>query len=273
MPKIPSPLIAVVAECMEKNYTHSQIDNRFFTAGFENDPPFGNKIQKVQTWLRYANENHNDPLASLGKLIEEIMDIVSAEQNSYVSALRERITRQLVVHGLSYVVGGHITRTGVAATGKTLSQMLAERNLIGVQQEFERIISNLDSDPPAAVTAACSLLESLFKSYIADESLTLPAEQSVLPLWKVIRTHLGLNPGDFADDNLKRILSGMASTVDGIAGLRSGAGSAHGHDARAEKIKGFRVAPRHARLAAHAAMALAVFFIETIEARNAISAS
>lgn len=221
-PKIPSPLIAVVAECMERNYTHSQIDNRFFTAGFESDPPIGSKIQKVQTWLRYANENHDDPLASLGKLIEEIMDIVPAEQHSSVNALRERITKQLAVHGLTYVAGGHITRTGVAATGKTLSQMVTERNLIGVQHEFERIISNLDSDPPAAVTAACSFLESLFKSYIADESLTLPADQSVLPLWKVIRTHLGLILGDFADDNLKRILSGMARLSMGLQDCAQG---------------------------------------------------
>jgi hypothetical protein len=96
-------------------------------------------------------------------------------------------------------------------------------------------------------------------------------DKSILPLWKVIRNHLGLSPGDFEDENLKRILSGLASTVDGIAALRTHSGSAHGRDARPQSggfQKVYKVAPRHARLAAHSAMALAIFFMETLESRS-----
>jgi hypothetical protein len=207
-----------------------------------------------------------------GALIEEIMEVVSDENSFYATSLqtsKARIEKQLAALGLAYLSGGHIVTVGSRITAKTLEQMIAARDLVGVQHEFERILSNTDTDPPAAVTAACALLEALFKSYSADEGLDLPADQSVLPLWKVIRTHLSLNPGDFQDENLRKILSGLASTIDGIAGLRTSAGSAHGRDARSGSgTKRYKITPRHARIAAHSAMSLAVFFMETIDARK-----
>jgi hypothetical protein len=272
VPQIPVPLIAVLADCLGTNYTHTEIENRFMRVGFEGDPPVGNKVQKCQEWLRRANRTSCDALGTAGALIEEIMEVVPDENSLYTPSLqtsKERIEKQLAALGLAYLPGGHIVAVGSSITAKTLEEMIAARDLIGVQDEFERILSNTDTDPPAAVTAACALLEALFKSYIADQGLDLPGDQSVLPLWKVTRGHLRLNPGDFQDENLKKILSGLASTIDGIAGLRSTAGSAHGRDARSSSgRKNYKLMPRHARIAAHSAMSLAVFFIETIDARK-----
>ena len=79
-----------------------------------------------------------------------------------------------------------------------------------------------------------------------------------------MRNHLNLNATDVQDENLRKILSGMSSLVDGIAGLRTRRGSAHGHDLR----KSYRIEARHARLASHAAFTLAMFFLETVETRK-----
>ena len=93
-------------------------------------------------------------------------------------------------------------------------------DLRGVQWEFECIFANLETDPAAAVTASCAVLEALFKTYIADEGLALPADQSVLPLWKIVRGDLKVDPAEMQDEGLKKILSRLASIIDACA--RSG---------------------------------------------------
>jgi hypothetical protein len=109
----------------------------------------------------------------------------------------------------------------VNLVSQSLEVAIKNRDLAGVQDEFERITANVDSDPAAAATASCALLESMFKMYIADEGLAAPADESLLPLWKVVRTHRKLNAADVEDENLRKILSGVSSIVDGIAGLRT----------------------------------------------------
>jgi hypothetical protein len=270
--KIPGPLIAVVSTVLERRYTHSQLDNRFLQAGFPEEVPGGNKLEKCRIWMNSANMSRQiqNPLANVGMLIEEIMEVVPSHGSlSIIDEGKERIERQLDTLGLRYRVGGHIYPVNTTLTTRTLDQIIKERDLRGVETEFDRILVNLDSDPGAAITASCALLESLFKTYINDEQLGLPSDQSVLPLWKIVRSHLKLNPGEVKDENLKKILGGVATTIDGLAGLRTRTGSAHGHDARVV----YKVEPRHARLAAHAAMTLATFLIEAADSQKRKSSS
>ena len=86
----------------------------------------------------------------------------------------------------------------------------------------------MESDPGSAVTASCALLESLFKFYIDERGLEMPSDQTVKPLWKVVRKDLKLDPDMVADNDLKTILGGLAATLDGIGSLRTHKGSAHG---------------------------------------------
>ncbi len=71
------------------------------------------------------------------------------------------------------------------------------------------------------------------------------------------------DPGAIEDDDVKKVLSGMTSAVDGIGSLRTHTGSAHGHGRRA-----YRLEARHARLAIHASHTLVGFFIETWDVRK-----
>jgi hypothetical protein len=59
--QIPHPLIAVVAEVFSDQYTHTQINSRFYYAGFPGDPPEGNRQESCHDWLR--------PSLTLGKPI------------------------------------------------------------------------------------------------------------------------------------------------------------------------------------------------------------
>ena len=147
---------------------------------------------------------------------------------------------------------------GLAAPSRSLRQVLQDRDTGSAVEEFERALLHVESDPPAAATAACALLEAVFKVYVEEHDLVSPRKPTIKPLWKVVSGHLGFSPGQIQDDDLKRILSGMISVVDGIAALRTHAGSAHGRGGMRYRLK-----PRHARLAVHSAHTLATFVLES----------
>jgi len=204
-----------------------------------------------------------DPVAVLGKVLEEFMEVDRSNQAQEQEAGRRKIVEALGRFGLSYRPGGLILGGATSLPTRSLKQVLKDRDLSGVDKEFDRALANIEKDPPAAITAACSILESLFKVYIEDSAIEMPTDQSLKPLWKTASKHLGLDPAAIEDDDLKRILSGMYSIVDGIGSLRTHTGSAHGRGRRAYKLKA-----RHARLAIHASHTLVGFFIETWDERK-----
>jgi hypothetical protein len=266
---IPIPVIAVVADVLSMRYSHSRLDYLMEQAGIDGDPPPGNKADKTRAWLKRANaDGVKDPFGLLGKVLEEFMEVDSAGYGvpTEISPDRERVNAKLAEYGLAYVSGGHVVRATVGAVSRGLEQIIRDRDLAGIQAEFERIFKNIESDPPAAVTASCALLESLFKIYIADEQLEMPSDESIGPLWKVVRKHLSFDPASMQDEDLRKMLSGLASIVDGTGGLRTHKSSAHGHGHKVYKLK-----PRHARLAAHAAFTLATFVLETWAERTGTS--
>lgn len=252
-----------MAEVFAYTYTHARIDDFMRNAGIECDEvPTGNKIDKVRAWLKVSNQSSSEPLAALGKVITEFMEVdggsYDPERGEIVYPGRDRVKQILSEYGLSYRTGGYIVATGVAPLGRTFEDVIHSRDLTGLQTEYDRIYLNVETDPAAALTASCALLESLFTIYIQDhDTLTMPTERSIKPLWKVIRKDLNFDPAVVGDDDLKTILSGLAAIVEGIGSLRTHKGSAHGQGKKAYKIK-----PRHARLAAHASFTLAGFVLE-----------
>jgi Abortive infection C-terminus len=174
-----------------------------------------------------------------------------------------KINDVLARFGLSYHTGGIILGAASSLPTKSLRQILVDRYLAGLEKEFDRAMANVETDPPAAATAACSMLESLFKVYIEDNGLEMPADQSIRPLWKVASKNLGLDPSALADEDLKKILSGLNSIVDGIGSFRTLGDSAHGRGQRT-----YAPLARHARLAIHAARTLVTFFLETWDVRK-----
>lgn len=132
-----------------------------------------------------------------------------------------------------------------------------------VARDIERALESCDRDPEDAVTAACSAVESVCRSVLIALDLGLPAKQDITGLYKAVRDPLGLSPqrsdlpGPIADD-ARKVLSGLATMIDGIGALRTHAGDAHGRE------RGFaRIDSRIARLAIHSASTAALFIIET----------
>jgi len=119
-------------------------------------------------------------------------------------------------------------------------------------------LHNVEGSPREAVSTACNILESLFKIYIEEEKLGLPAKQDLQPVWAVVRKHLGIDPSKIEDRDIQEILSGILAVVSGIGALRTLASSAH-----CAGVKGYKLESRHARLAVHSAHTIALFVLES----------
>ena len=145
----------------------------------------------------------------------------------------------------------------------SLTLLLRGKDIPTVEEEFARCVDNLESDPPASITAACAMVEAACKVYIEDHNLKVPSKKSIKPLWNAVSSDLGIVPRSVEDEDVKRILSGFIAVVDGIGGLRTHAGSAHGKGRRRYKVE-----PRHARLTAGAACTLVGVILENWDRRK-----
>lgn len=267
---IPAAVLHVVAKELYDFYSHDDLNLLFPSLGAPGAPPDGSKLTKIKHWLRRADADLSvDGLRVLGGLIEAYMDapLGSTYSDTVVewAASRGRIQEVLGQFSLTYEQGGRIGHHREHAAARRLEEIIRRRDLAGMDAEFRRAMSAVENDPPAALTAACSLLEALFKAYIeSTEQLELPSKLTVGPLWKVVRRDLGLNPAGQEDRDLQAVLGGLGSVVNGLGALRTHAGSAHGRGRTR-----YRVTARHARVAVGAAQTLAVFLLETWEARTA----
>ena len=270
--KIPAPVIAVLSDSLYDIETHASLDNLFFYADAPGDPPEGSKPVKTQAWLRRINKESDFPLDILGKLIEQYMELPEEEDSNDVDwginvtdkkqELKAKLQSVLSRGNLTYLTGGIIS-DGSSAPSKSLSDLIKGRDIPTIEIEFDRALANVNSKPREAVSAACNILESIFKVYIADEGLPQPKKQDLQNVWKVVRADLGFDAKLVQDDDLKRVLSGILSIVDGIGAFRTHASSAHGEGRTAYKLK-----PRHARLAIHSAHTLALFVLETWDEKH-----
>jgi len=267
MNTLPRALAAIVGDALGSYYySHNKIETLLYDCGASGEPPEGNCQEKITRWLlREAETDVSKAFSILGKALDEFMDteITCNLSEEAKKEKVERLTRGLKRFGLEYRPGGRIFGVGVSQPSASLEEILRSRNLPEISQEFERAIGSVEPDPPAAVTAACAILESLCKVYLEDEGVPLPSNQTLLPLWSATTKHIGLSPSCVEGDDLKKILSGLTSVVDGIAAFRTHVSSAHGRGRRR-----YAIAPRHARFVVHAAHSLATFFIETWEDRK-----
>lgn len=270
--KIPNAVATVVGEVLGSHYySHRRLETLFADAGAPAEVPEGNCVEKCRRWLRKCNDAPGvDPVAVLGAVLEEFMDYELTDAarmgQPQWEERRDQVRRVLARAGLEYQYGGRIVGSGTSGASRSLEAVLKQRDFDAVEAEFQRALQTVQTDPPAALTAACALVEAFCKTYIADEALTLPSDQTIKPLWKVVQGHLGLDPASMEDADMARILGGLASVVDGLGALRTHAGSAHGRGRRP-----YRVSPRHARLTVNAAHTLVLFAIETWDSRRSMT--
>lgn len=270
--KIPQHLLSVVADHLSSVETHASLNSLFFYADAPGDAPEGSKQVKTLEWLRRINKECVDPLSILGKLIEGYMEAETSQPtpspfNKFFDAkdeptFRDVVNKALAKYGLSYVNGGFITAGG-SKPSLSLQEAIHGRNMPAIEMEFNRAMEHIHKEPKESVSAACNIVESVCKIYITDERLSMPAKQDLQSVWKVVKEDLGMNPQIIEDNDLRKILTGIFSIVDGIGAFRTHASTAHGAGR-----KSYKVLPRHARLAINSAHSLVLYILETWDDRK-----
>jgi hypothetical protein len=250
-------------------YSHRLIENLFVSNDAPGDPPEGNCQEKSTRWLQRISQDENcDAYRILGAVLEPFMDSdlhrnLTAEAHNQE---RERIHKALAKYGLSYSSGQVLGGYAGSVTIATLDKIIKEKNFKELEIEFQRALENVDKDPGAAITAACSIFESTCKIYIQDNKLEMPSKEVAKSLFDVVSKHLGFEPGKIEDNDLRKILSGLNSLIEGMSAFRTHAGSAHGHGRKTYKPE-----PRHARLAVNASHTAVIFIVDAWVAKDKAS--
>ncbi|MES2208503.1 MAG: abortive infection family protein [Pseudomonadota bacterium] len=257
--KVPNSVIGTVSPILAAHYySHSTLNSLFMASGAPGEVPEGNCEAKCSKWLQRCNDDPSiDARAVLGLVIQKYMDQEITDWNQNLAEGQARIRESLAKNQLSYQTNGYITLAGASPATKTLADFLRNGDFASIEAEFNRTIAQINNDPYAAITAACSIIEALCKTYIETFNLEMPTKQTVVPLWRTIQQHLGLNIDSTIEDDQKRIIQGLASIVDGIGAYRTHTGSAHGRGITPPKIQ-----PAEARLAVNASHTLVIFIME-----------
>jgi hypothetical protein len=135
-------------------------------------------------------------------------------------------------------------------------------NADSVRDAWDKAIARRETDPEGAITMARTLLESTLKTILDDRNVAYRGADDLPALYRAASAELALAPGAYSEESFKQILGGCNSVVVGLGSLRNKASDAHGSGR-----KSYRPAVRHAALAVNLAGSMALFLIETHEAR------
>jgi hypothetical protein len=132
-----------------------------------------------------------------------------------------------------------------------------------IHDQIQRIEASIDTDPALAIGTAKELVESCFKTILAERGVEAGKGDDLPQLGKKVLKELKLLPDDVPEtakgaDTIRRMLSNMATIVQGLGELRSLYGTGHGKEGRAKGLS-----PRHARLAVGSASTLVTFIFQT----------
>jgi uncharacterized protein YfkK (UPF0435 family) len=144
-----------------------------------------------------------------------------------------------------------------------IAEVLKRLNAESVQIVWSKALDRRQSDPDGAITAARTLLETVCKHILDEKSVEYNNKTDLPQLYHLVSVELNLSPSQHTEDVFKQILGSCSAIVNGLGTLRNRLGDAHG-----QGKKPVRPAARHAELAVNLAGSVALYLVETWEARN-----
>ena len=152
---------------------------------------------------------------------------------------------------------------GGGAADAEITSGLRRYDAPAVQSFWVKALERRSSDPDGAVTAASTLLEEVCKHIIEDSGGKWDNKWNIPKLYAEASRVLNLAPSQHQEETIKTILGNCQSVVQNIASLRNKGGDAHAGGRSRVRFK-----PRHAALTVNLAGSMALFLIETWQARN-----
>ncbi len=136
-----------------------------------------------------------------------------------------------------------------------------------ITNQITRMETAVNADPGLAIGTAKELIETCCRTILKERGVKCSDTAEITDLVKLTARTLALTPDDVsgkskAEEVIKRLLSNLGSIAPGVAELRNLYGTGHGKVAGAQGLDS-----RHAKLAVGAAATLAVFLVETYNAK------
>jgi len=144
-----------------------------------------------------------------------------------------------------------------------ISQILQVFDGEHVHSAWQKALARKSSDPEAALTSARTLLESTCKHILDALAITYNDAADLPDLYSAVAKGLNLSPSQHTEQIFKQVLGGCHSVVQGLGAMRNRLGDAHG-----KGVTSYKPLPRHAALAVNLSGAMAMFLVETFEARK-----
>lgn len=152
------------------------------------------------------------------------------------------------------------------ADDSPLDALVSERavaiNAVSIEQAWDKALERRQTDPDGAITSARTLLESVCKTILDDREVSYRERDDLPALYRAVSVTLNLAPSDHTEEQFKAILGACTTVVREIGSLRNRVSDSHG-PGRA----GYRPAARHAALAVNLAGSMALFLMQTHEAK------
>jgi len=151
---------------------------------------------------------------------------------------------------------------GGAASDSEISNGLADYDAPAVQAVWAKALERRSIDPEGAITAASTLLEEVCKHIIEDNGGKWEKKWTMPKLYAEASAAINLSPSQHQGELFKVILGSCQNVVQSIGSLRNRGGDAHAGGRSRVPFK-----PRHAALTVNLAGSMALFLIETWQAK------
>jgi hypothetical protein len=120
-----------------------------------------------------------------------------------------------------------------------------------------------EKDYDGSVTNARTLIESICLFILETKTKEKhDYEGNLIKLYKSVASILKMSPGDYEDDYLKQILSGVFSIINGVSGLRNSYSDSHGNGPLKASYK---IDERHAILSVNLAKTISEYLFLSFE--------
>jgi Abortive infection C-terminus len=246
-----------------------KIEQFFLDCGLDMRVGSDSRVPATTDFLRGISKRDDgeDAFTRVMLRVADPRDYLDAPERGH--AVVERLNAALQADGFAIaIVDGKpllIARQLAGAVVTAFAEKTALLDFDTVQTDITRALASAKDDPEDAVTAACSLIESVCRSILVELGLPLPPTKDIDGLVRAVQEPLGLSPGRMdlppeIEADIRQALGGLTSVAKGIGALRTHAGDAHGRERGFRRIDG-----RIARLAINAASSISMFLIETWE--------
>ena len=159
----------------------------------------------------------------------------------------------------------YLETQGGSPSAAAITEVLKVFDADHVNAVWQKALARKNTDPEAALTSARALLESTCKHILDGLGVAYNDAADLPDLYSLVAKSLKLSPSQHTEQIFKQVLSGCHSVVQGLGAMRNRLGDAHGKGATS-----YRPLPRHAALAVNLSGAMAMFLVETFEARKAV---